>query len=665
MKINKIKINAFGRLEDKEIELSDKINIVYGRNEAGKSTLLKFITNIFYGTSKNKKGKNISDYDMYKPWNKEEFSGKINYQLDNGEKFEVFREFAKKTPKIYNENLEKISKQFSIDKNTGSQYFYEQTKIDEDTFVSTFVSMQQEVKLDTQSQNVLIQKIANIAGTGDDNISYKKAMDKLNKKQSEEIGTSRTQGKPINIVTQSLSTLKYEKEELSSYKDMKYDFEEKKNKLEKDIQNFEYEKEYLVSLKSILENQKLEIDRLEYNKATLSKNDEIIDEINLKINELEKSIKIKEKVVKCQSSGNQSAKVPKIFLIISIICILASITAVIFNMYILATLTGVVGIGLLITHFVKYKMIHSDNKLVEYNQKIELDRNTAELTELSNRLAAKVAERGILEQNNDELEKNIEMIKNEIFVEIEKQKERIKNSALEKVGLFKPEKDEADVRQQIRGAEQLSYNELKLKIEMTFQDINDKKLELHRLELNNANIMPKLDNLAKVEEQLEGAEEDYQEITKRNEEIELAKRLLEQAYQKMKSNVTPRFTRNLSSNLEKFSDSKYKKVIVNDENGLMVELPSGEYVSAERLSTGTIDQLYLALRLSMVNELSDESLPIILDEAFAYFDDERLKNVLRYLFENYKDRQVIILTCTKREEKIFDELGIDYNKITM
>ena len=66
LKIDKIKINSFGNLQDKEIDLSDKINIVYGKNEAGKSTLLKFITNMFYGTSRNKKGRAFSDYDRYK-----------------------------------------------------------------------------------------------------------------------------------------------------------------------------------------------------------------------------------------------------------------------------------------------------------------------------------------------------------------------------------------------------------------------------------------------------------------------------------------------------------------------------------------------------------------------------------------------------------------------
>ena len=57
MKIKKLKINGFGKLKDKDIELKEGINIIYGKNEAGKSTLLKFITGMFYGVSKNKNSK--------------------------------------------------------------------------------------------------------------------------------------------------------------------------------------------------------------------------------------------------------------------------------------------------------------------------------------------------------------------------------------------------------------------------------------------------------------------------------------------------------------------------------------------------------------------------------------------------------------------------------
>ena len=82
MKINNIKINGFGKLKNKDIKLSDGLNVVYGENEAGKSTLLKFLPAMFYGISKNKAGKDITDYDKYMPWSGDDFSGKILITLE-------------------------------------------------------------------------------------------------------------------------------------------------------------------------------------------------------------------------------------------------------------------------------------------------------------------------------------------------------------------------------------------------------------------------------------------------------------------------------------------------------------------------------------------------------------------------------------------------------
>ena len=53
------KLSKFLKIEEKEIEMSDKINLIYGNNEAGKSTLLKFISGMFYGVSKNKNKNDI------------------------------------------------------------------------------------------------------------------------------------------------------------------------------------------------------------------------------------------------------------------------------------------------------------------------------------------------------------------------------------------------------------------------------------------------------------------------------------------------------------------------------------------------------------------------------------------------------------------------------
>lgn len=67
----------------------------------------------------------------------------------------------------------------------------------------------------------------------------------------------------------------------------------------------------------------------------------------------------------------------------------------------------------------------------------------------------------------------------------------------------------------------------------------------------------------------------------------------------------------------------------------------------------------------MARELCKESMPIILDEAFAYYDEERLENILKYLDAECKENQIIIFTCTNREKNILDKENINYNLISL
>ena len=133
----------------------------------------------------------------------------------------------------------------------------------------------------------------------------------------------------------------------------------------------------------------------------------------------------------------------------------------------------------------------------------------------------------------------------------------------------------------------------------------------------------------------------------------------------MKNNITPKFTENLLKNTQGVIGEKYNNIIFNEDEGIIVETENGNYVNANCLSVGTIDQLYLALRLAIADEVAKEKLPIILDEAFAYYDEERLENILSYLNENFKENQIIIFTCSNREKEIMRKLNLDFNYIEL
>ena len=209
--------------------------------------------------------------------------------------------------------------------------------------------------------------------------------------------------------------------------------------------------------------------------------------------------------------------------------------------------------------------------------------------------------------------------------------------------------------------ELINLENINFEIQNSQNKINNKKIQLHTLDLDKKNIEPKLENLSKMEEELVNHKEEQVNLKKLEKSMNLAKEVLNFCYEKMKNTVTPKFTQNLSENISYITNGKYNNVMFNDKTGLNVELENGNYETVSKLSVGTIDQLYLSLRLSMVEELSSEKMPIFLDEAFAYYDEERLKNILRYISERFKNHQIMIFTCTNREQKILDELKVPYN----
>lgn len=639
MKIEKIKINSFGKLENKEYNLSENINLIYGKNEAGKSTLLKFIQNTFYGTSKNKKGKTFSDYDLYKPWNDGDFSGKIKYKLDSGEEYEVYREFGKKSPKIYNNKLEDISKKFNIDKTTGNEFFFEQTKVDEFTFLTSIVSMQQEVKLNKQDQNVYIQKIANLAGTGDDGVSYKKAIDKLNKKQLDEIGTDRSSGKPINISISKINKYEEEIKELETYKEKQYNIEKEINDLKKEIEKEKNKERYLKELKEKKDEERIENEKINFNDKILNKNEESIEKNK---NEIEDLINKKEKIESNKIENKINGKI--YFILIFIFCLSAIANYMIIKNITFSMILCILAIGLLILYFInKNKVLKQNKKVLEKINKINY--------EFDEKISSLKNEIKILEENNSEQKNEIKKI-NEKINSLKNEKEKIKNKYI-----YKLNNEELNLLFNC-----IDYNEI---IDNVQNLIRIKELNLNTLELNNKNIIENLENLINLEELLQIEKQNYEELKEKNDKINMAKMLIEKAYEKMKNSVTPKFTSNLSENIFEISDGKYKKVTINDDEGIIVELPNGKYVSAEKLSGGTIEQLYLSLRLSMAKEISDENMPIILDEAFAYYDDERLKNTLEFLSNKFKENQIILFTCTNREKEVLDKLNKNYKIITL
>lgn len=607
MQINNLKINGFGKLKDKEINLENGINIIYGENEAGKSTLLKYITSMFYGLSKNKNGGTIPEIEKYEPWNTEEFSGKISYKLDKGNKIEVYRDFKKKNPKIFNENFEDISKEFSIDKTKGNQFFVEQVGLDQEIFTTSIITKQAEVKLNEKEQNTLIQKISNILGTGEDTTSYSTILNKLKKKLNDEVGTSNTKERPINIVENRIYELSKQKTELEEYSSYKFEIEERISNIS---ENIEKNKKELDSLR-IANTQK---EKLKETENRIKINNEMINSFEKDI----KTLSEEKNRISIDGSEKSNSKIK------SIILLALAILTVVVEIFVQNTIAKIF-IAVVLIVYVLYFMIN-------YRNKNELKKETK-------RKQRQIVEKiKILEQNKEKQQVDLDKLDEEYRKNIEQIKNIINVNDLDNI------LDEIDIKQ---------------------RKINEETLKLHTLKIDNDNIIPKLEKLVNLEEELESLKEEKIDLEQKRENIKRTIEYLDIAYNKMKEQITPKFTEELSKVMEKISNGKYKNVRINTNGEIIVEQANGEYINAENLSIGTIDQLYLSLRIATIKEITKENMPIILDEAFAYYDNKRLENILKYLSQEYNNKQVIIFTCTNREVECLDKLNMNYNKIEL
>lgn len=98
---------------------------------------------------------------------------------------------------------------------------------------------------------------------------------------------------------------------------------------------------------------------------------------------------------------------------------------------------------------------------------------------------------------------------------------------------------------------------------------------------------------------------------------------------------------------------KYTKIFTDEKLG--TRLCMGDTCSPiDRLSQSTKEQVYFALRMATAEIMHLQDYPLILDDTFAYYDDRRLENTLRWLQE--ENKQVLLFTCHRREQEIWNKI---------
>lgn len=161
--------------------------------------------------------------------------------------------------------------------------------------------------------------------------------------------------------------------------------------------------------------------------------------------------------------------------------------------------------------------------------------------------------------------------------------------------------------------------------------------------------------------QYETVKQQIEKVDFELEAIELAQTRIQELSGNIYGQYGPSISRRVSQMVSRITEGAYTDVKLDEQLNIKVR-KDGKYLGAEFLSTGTLEQIYLAVRLAVAEEMSHAGMPLLLDDIFGAYDDERLEMVLQCLAE-YKAEQVIIFTASDRLADALDRTDMDYNYV--
>ena len=188
----------------------------------------------------------------------------------------------------------------------------------------------------------------------------------------------------------------------------------------------------------------------------------------------------------------------------------------------------------------------------------------------------------------------------------------------------------------------------------TVRALSDLDFESKQLQLRLGQYQGRMEALGTegaLQNQLEAIQLRIGQLTQYYDALELAQQTLEKATAELQRRFAPRISQQAQEIFRQLTLGRYERL--NLQQDLSVNAATGDEVAMRAAlwrSEGTIDQLYLALRLAVARELTPQA-PLVLDDALVRFDDARHAAAMQILQQEARDKQVILFTCQSRENR--------------
>lgn len=620
MKLLDLHISGFGKFHDRDITFEDGLNVVYGHNETGKSTLHTFIRCMLFGLERGRGRAAKNDlYSKYEPWeNKAVYGGRLRLEQD-GTVYRIERNFQKdqKSLSIVNETLGKEMEP------TGAFMDQLLCGLNEISYTNTISIGQLKSATDSGMVTELRNFIANMNTSGNMALNITKATAHLKARRKEferqlEPDAARSYASlvsEIRGIEKDISAPEYENQ-LLTYQNMR-------SQVNRLLNEKQQERESLL--------QKIAKGRQALEGAQFT------DETSITSYQAE-ALNTYSKYQLTRAASEKKSRT-----VLAVICLILSVIFVGTSGYLAA--------------------LGTDNPLAQ-------TLGIQPLLLLLGSVAALciTAVLGCILLLNSKRLKTETAMNSKILQEIFSRHLGDSTISDEALTAFKARMEEFLRLSQILVQSEQSVQEKASEITALQEQASTCDDAISRQQRTQWELEKKLDHLARCKDQVEALKQTLAENERIREEItaiDLALDTMTELSATIRDSFGLYLNKTASDLISGITGGIYNSMSVDENLNIFMNTRT-KLVPVDQVSSGTMDQIYLALRLAAAKLIQSghDKMPLIFDDSFVLYDDDRLKTALKWLACAF-DGQIIIFTCHQREAQMLTANQVKYHLITM
>lgn len=611
MIIREANIGKFGKLENQKYQFAPQINVIYGANESGKSTLMQFLKAMLFGLEKTRVRKTLDTYNRYEPWDTPAyFYGSMMFETGQ-QQFLLERNFYYKEKRARLVNIrdgEELSVEYGdLDMLLGnvSAAAYENT-----------CCIGQEQLLPGRELGVLLEdERSNLAQTGSGDFQLSKALQELEQKRKnaektrkelEQQRLSHIHQLEVNqqVLERDIAGLKAQQEKQSTQQGT---VQEQVRALQQQMEPVQTAYQTVCrreqELKSAVAQEQLEweqAEREQWKREQFRREQEKTDALQ-------------------QKSGKNAGFSPLLLIGVAGLILAPVLRSAMDGFQKIAPALNIICIILILAGLVSAYRRNRAKKETDAAQNHREqdsranDRANLQSVEREERKAALDQQLQRVCQQKATLEEQLQKLKD--------QKKSLQLQAARQEG----------------SGDQLQ------------SQIQEKEVEL--------------ENLTEQVAELQQETLDEQHAREDRDALELAAETMSRLAARMSKTLEHTLDKEMSEILAQITGNVHEQLQVTDGQGIVLT-EQLQKRTPEAYSQGTMQQAYFSYRMAAGHMLmKEEPLPFLLDETFANYDEERLRQTLRWLAE--QENQIFLFTCRETEMSLLTEEDIPFASIRL